>query len=309
MSRPLAMAMLLMFALAGCIETGASDNEPQSLEQGASSEGPVGPDSQRAWAAPEDATIRPGVRIYAPESPGPIIEDIDGACTSNFIFTDPNGTNVYIGFAAHCDQSLSPSDDCLHGNGALPRPIGSPVRVEGASQPATIAYSSWGTMMAVNETDPETCDRNDFAVALLHPDDVAAVSPAMIYFGGPVGLPTEDPEIGTSIVTFGNTPLRPGPEELDRKEGSIVAQESSGWTHYVRLNTPGVSGDSGSGVLSADGLAVGALVAVVPIDDPDGQISTETALTNLVVDLRMALDYAREHAGLELELATWHMLV
>src|ERR687885_666033 len=82
-------------------------------------------------AASAAGEIHPGVQTFT-----------DGAqCTSNFVFSD--GTNAYLGQAAHCSGtgSATDTDGCLSGS----LPIGTPVEVTGASKPGTLVYSSWIT--------------------------------------------------------------------------------------------------------------------------------------------------------------------
>src|SRR5438034_5359504 len=101
-----------------------------------------------AWAPADTAPVHPGVQTFT-----------DGAqCTSNFVFTD--GTDVYIGQAAHC--SGTGGNTATNGCTSDSLPIGTPVTVGGASRPGTLVYNSWLTMQQVtHETDSETCDYND----------------------------------------------------------------------------------------------------------------------------------------------------
>jgi hypothetical protein len=74
----------------------------------------------------------------------------DGAqCTSNFIFED--GSNVYIGQAAHCSGTGAAKE--TNGCETESLPIGTPVEVDGATEPGTVAYNSWITMQQKGETD------------------------------------------------------------------------------------------------------------------------------------------------------------
>jgi hypothetical protein len=66
-----------------------------------------------AWAPAGQATVHPGVMVFT-----------NGAqCTSNFVFTD--GSNVYLGQAAHCSSTggQTSTDGCDTGS----LPIGTPV--------------------------------------------------------------------------------------------------------------------------------------------------------------------------------------
>jgi hypothetical protein len=225
---------------------------------------------------------------------------IDGSqCTSNFIFLDPANTTVFIGFAAHCaaaGDDATNTDGCDPANAALP--LGTAVEVAGASQPATLAYTSWGTMQKVGESGG-ACAANDFAFAVLHADDAPKAHPAMLTFGGPVALAdSRSVGAGDKVLTFGNTGLRPGPAALDAREGYVIGQADNGWTTTIYTVTPGLPGDSGSGVLTGSGEALGILVTVG---------ITPFTLSNGVTSLDRALAYASAH-DVDIRLATWELL-
>ena len=123
---------------------------------------------------PGQATVHPGVQAFT-----------EGAqCTSNFVFQD--GTDVYLGQAAHCSGTGGPTetDGCTSGS----LPLGTPVEMTGASRPGTLAYSSWLAMQANGETDPDACAYNDFALVRIDPADVGNVNPSVPGFGGPTGV-------------------------------------------------------------------------------------------------------------------------
>src|SRR5215207_11689545 len=88
------------------------------------------------WAPAATAAITPGVQTNTAGS---------GQCTANFVFTDAAG-NVYLGQAAHCSGTGAATD--TNGCDAGTLPLGTPVEVNGASQPGSLAYSSWITMQA-----------------------------------------------------------------------------------------------------------------------------------------------------------------
>src|SRR3954447_2310042 len=130
-----------------------------------------------AWAPADTAPIHPGVQT---------VTDGSGQCTANFIFQD--GTNTYIGQAAHCSSTGQATD--TNGCTSQSLPLGTKVTVDGASKPGVMVYNSWLAMQANGETDPDTCAYNDLALVKLDPSDVANVNPSIPNFGGPVGLNT-----------------------------------------------------------------------------------------------------------------------
>ena len=235
------------------------------------------------WAPAATATIHPGVMMFT-----------DGAqCTANFIFT--RGTEVLIGYAAHCAGTGAATE--TNGCDAASLPLGTPVEIDGASQPGTLVYSSWLAMQAVNETDANTCAYNDFAVVRLAAADVSKVNPSIPHWGGPNGLNTTGNPLLSRLYTYGNSSLRLGLTQLSPKTGVSLGTTGGGWTHPSYTVTPGIPGDSGSALLDAQGRASGVLstVALAPL-----------AGSNNFSDLSRALTYAHSHgqSGLAVENGT-----
>jgi hypothetical protein len=230
----------------------------------------LAPTTASAWAPAGSATIHPGVMTYT-----------DGAqCTANFVFQ--SGTDVFIGQAAHCSGTGAATDTNGCDSGSLP--IGTPVEVDGASRPGTLAYNSWIAMQSAGETDTETCDYNDFALVKLDPADHDKVNPSVPFWGGPSGLGKS--ASGQTVYSYGNSSLRLGIEQLRPKYGKTVQKSAGGWSYSVYTVTPGIPGDSGSAFLNASGQALGTLstVAIAPL-----------AASNGVGDLAKELAYAQSH--------------
>lgn len=202
------------------------------------------PAASSAGALAGQATVHPGVQTFTE----------DGQCTANFVFQ--NGTEVYIGQAAHCSGTGEATDTDGCEAGALP--IGTPVEVTGASIPGTLVYSSWNTMQAKGESDAATCAFNDFALIRIDPSDVGKVNPSVPGFGGPTGLGAPG-ALGSTVYSWGNSSLRQGIRQLSPKQGIVLSNDASGWSHNVYTLTPGVPGDSGSGFLNGSGQAFGTL--------------------------------------------------
>ena len=76
------------------------------------------------------------------------------------MFTD--GATTYLGQAAHCAGTGAATD--TNGCDAGTLPLGTPVEIDGAANPGSLAYSSWVTMQADGESDDSTCQYNDFAL-------------------------------------------------------------------------------------------------------------------------------------------------
>lgn len=185
-------------------------------------------------ASPVGTGTCPGVR------PGAIVESDAGQCTFNFLFTGADG-HRYIGTAGHCILGESP--------------IGGDVGEE-----------SWAPGTGPVARDGEGNRIGEFAYAILQdPKDFAlirldsgvAANPQMCHFGGPTGVNSDRPGLNSPVVLqhFGN----------GLAVGSVLPARSA-----VALGMPDpdhvyaegavVPGDSGSGIISADGRAVGVIV-------------------------------------------------
>jgi hypothetical protein len=232
------------------------------------------PSTATAWAPAASAPIHPGVNT----------ETGGASCTSNFIFT--NGSTVYIGQAAHCSSTAgsTSTNGCVTGS----HPLGTPVTVSGASEPGTLVYNSWLTMQANGETDPDTCQYNDFALVRLSAADAAKVNPSVPFFGGPTGLRSgAGMTTLTKVLSYGNSILRAGISQLSPKYGyQVLPTSNSGWNHTIYTITPGIPGDSGSGFFDGTGKAFGVLstVALAPLPASNG-----------VGDLAKEIAYAQAH--------------
>lgn len=226
------------------------------------------------WAPADTAAIHPGVMTYT----------AGGQCTANFIYSD--GTNVYIGQAAHCSSTSGSTS--TNGCEAESLPLGTKVEIEGASQPGTMVYNSWLTMQAVGETDQNACAYNDLALIKIDPADVDQVNPSVPFWGGPTGLNTSGTSQGDEVVSYGNSSLRLGISQLSPKQGLSLGTTGEGWSHTVYTLTPGIPGDSGSGFMDAQGRAFGVLstVAIAPLAGSNG-----------VGDLAHELNYMQANAA------------
>jgi hypothetical protein len=231
------------------------------------------------WAPAASATIHPGVQVFT-----------NGAqCTSNFVFFDAG--NVYLGQAAHCSGTggNTETDGCTSGS----LPVGTPVEVTGASQPGTMVYNSWITMQALGETNPDTCAFNDLALIKIDPADVGKVNPSVPFWGGPTGLASSVAD-QSKVLSYGNSELRGGVEQLSPKEGIQIQTEGNGWSHNVATVSPGIPGDSGSGFMDKTGKAFGILstLQLAPLAGSNG-----------VGDLSKELAYLGAHTSFGVTLA------
>lgn len=197
------------------------------------------------WAPVGEARVRPGVATLTGR----------GICTSNFVFNDQSG-NVYLGQAAHC-SSTAP-DTNLNGCTTNSLPVGTSVRVSGASKPGVMVYNSWRTMQERKEPNPDACLYNDFALVRLDPADRNRVNPSVPYWGGPSGIvPTSGN--GARAFGYGNFLDRDRVFKPEALKGISIGQTGGGWSHVLDLTPPGTSGDSGAGILDDQGRAFGVL--------------------------------------------------
>ena len=191
----------------------------------------LGTGTTTAWAPAGSATVHPGVQVYT-----------EGAqCTANFVFQE--GTDVYLGQAAHCSGTGGQTETNGCSSGSLP--IGTPVEVTGAGRPGTLAYNSWLAMQAKGEKNADACEYNDLALIRIDPADVGKVNPSVPGFGGPTGVGTVNGDLGETVYSYGNSELRLGVTKLSPKQGIVVQNEGNGWSHIVATMTPGVPGRLG----------------------------------------------------------------
>ncbi len=240
----------------------------------------------QGWPSLDDATIRPGAQLLVD----------DNECTANFVFRSPDNATLYIGMAAHCAAVGGTTQ--TNGCETPTLPLGTPVTIQGAAHPGTVAYSSWVRMQELPELDPITCAYNDFALVRIDAADRVRVHPAMFHYGGPTGLVGVPPEPSTKVLTVGASATRPDEPQFDRREGRVVSNSGGGWSTTILTATPGIPGDSGSGVLLGDGRALGSLstVSLAPVPGSNG-----------IANLAKALPYAAA-AGTSVELVTWDLL-
>ncbi|WP_148613974.1 hypothetical protein [Nocardioides rubriscoriae] len=241
-----------------------------------------------SFAPAATATITPGVQMYT-----------QGAqCTANFVYTDATGA-VYVGYAAHCAGlgAATDTNGCLNESVPLGTTVtfnkGGSLISEGTRiGTGTLAYSSWRTMRAKGETDPNTCAYNDLALVKVSAADVAKVNPSIPFWGGPTGIDTDGTAAGDRVWSYGNSSLRFGLTQLSPKTGVSLGDDAAdgGWSHPLYTVTPGVPGDSGSAFMTADGKAIGTLstLGLAPLP-----------ASNNIGDLAKELAYAQANSGID----------
>ena len=186
-------------------------------------------------AAPVGTTACPGVR------PGASVQTDKGQCSLNFLFRGADGGR-YIGTAGHCILGDSP----LGGEDAGERrwaPGTGPVARD--SQGNRIGEFAYAVLQ----------DPKDFALIRL--DAGVQASPQLCHFGGPTGTNADRSPAPTLLHHYGN--------------GLVVGKVLPART-ALALGTPDpdhvlatgvvLPGDSGGGVTSPDGRAVGVAVAL-----------------------------------------------
>jgi hypothetical protein len=186
-------------------------------------------------AAPVGTGTCPGVR------PGAIVQSEKGSCTFNFLFNGSDGRQ-YMGTAGHCILGDSP--------------IGGQDAGEQSWAPGTGPAATDGNGNRIGEFAYAVLqDPKDFALVRLDPGVTASAQ--MCHFGGPNGLNADQPSSAVLLQHFGN--------------GLVIGNVLPARTHvalgmpnpdHVFANGAALPGDSGSGVISSDGRAVGVLVTV-----------------------------------------------
>jgi hypothetical protein len=185
-------------------------------------------------AAPVGTGPCPGVR------PGAIVQSDAGQCTFNFLFTGSDGAR-YIGTAGHCILGESP--------------IGGDVGEESwAPGQGPVARDSSGQRIG-EFAYAILQDPKDFALIRLDPGVQASAQ--MCHFGGPTGVNNDNPGLSMPTVLnhYGNG-LGVGTVLPARSALALGMPDPD----HVFAEGAVVPGDSGSGIISSDGRAVGVIV-------------------------------------------------
>jgi len=189
-----------------------------------------------AAAPPVGTGACPGVR------PGAIVLTDVGQCTLNFLFQGSDGSR-YIGTAGHGILGTSPIGGDVGEKSWAPG-TGPVARDSAGKRMGEFAYAIL--------RDPK-----DFSLIRLDPQTQA--SAGMCHFGGPSGVNDDRPGLTQPVVLewFGNGIV--AGSTVPARSAIAAGMPSPDHVFAQGAATPG---DSGSGVISSDGRAVGALVTV-----------------------------------------------
>lgn len=177
--------------------------------------------------------------------PGALVETPLGFCTLNFLFDGSDGGR-YVGTAGHCVLSNGGEKSWAAGTG--------PVAKDASGD--RIGEFAYAVL-----SDPK-----DFALIRL--DAGVPADPQMCHFGGPTGSNRDTPTAPVVLHHYG--------------QGLVLGDTVPGRTSLALTGMPSkdnveavgavISGDSGSGVISDDGRAVGVVVTVgVAVGFANGQ--------------------------------------
>ena len=240
--------------------------------------------------APVGSGTCPGVR------PGGRVVTAIADCTLNFLFQAPDGTR-YIGTAGHCvdpGQETTFKDSDKRGNGRIER-----VWAWGSGPVAEDAYGErFGEFVYAIKYDPK-----DFALIRLDPGVQA--SPEMCHFGAPRGVSTTTETMGAVVLRYyGNAA---GVADVAPAR-SAVALGTPDPDHIYAAGLA-LPGDSGAGVMTADGLAIGVLVTTgyqtpSPSEFPQADEKGVDVGTMGITRLGPQLTRAAKKLGVALELVT-----
>lgn len=217
--------------------------------------------------------------------PGGLVRSPHALCSLNFVFEGSDG-NRYIGTAGHCVLKYYAADR---------------VWPEGKRPWAEIDDKRAGEFVYATLTD-----YRDFALIKLDPD--FPYSPAMIHFGGPTGLYTDhvDTPVGVhytgNAMVVGNTlnhsSYGVGPNDyrpLPARSGVALHTE---WYDEVYMHAPAHWGDSGSGVITDDGRALGTLVELSLAPDEGITVATRLDYSVRLASLALGIEFTLQTAPL-----------
>jgi len=262
------LAVAVVLTLPGCVRAPYAPAAPTTLPTKSAWRG--------SWAPLESASIRPGVRVITPMGGGA------AECTSNFVFRRPDNATLYLGVAAHCFGE-DPSKAVA---------LGTKVQVADIPHAGKVAYNGW-------LLDPS--DANDFGLVELRNDATVRphVNPSVLHFGGPTMLADSSQALpGTHVITYGHSVQRGDDDPENPREGYVL-QHDGGRTTVV-TDHPGIQGDSGSGLMTNAGAALGVLSMGTTNPTNGGVPNRQFPSVNYYVDLDAALAYAKAHGPPEL---------
>ena len=171
-----------------------------------------------------------------------------GQCTANFIFHGRAATPTSA--RLRTARAPAPPPTPTAATRARSR-SGTPVEIDGATRPGTLAYSCWIAMQQAGETNADACAYNDFALVRIDPADVGRVSASVPGFGGPTGSAARARRRRRLLLRQLVAARRRHPAQPEAGQGRTDA--GNGWSRTVYTVTPGIPGDSGSGFLDAQG--------------------------------------------------------
>lgn len=211
--------------------------------------------------------------------PGAIVRSDLGQCTLNFLFSGSDGRR-YVGTAGHCILGESP--------------IGG----------GDVGERSWaaGTGPAARDTDGNRIGEFAYAIlqdprdfALVRLDPAVPANPDMCHFGGPTGVNDDRPGLAQPVLLhyFGDG-VAVGTLLPARSALALGMPDPD----HVFAQGVAVPGDSGSGVISSDGRAVGVLVTVGVHAGLDGREAGDIGITRLSPQV----ERARQVLGVDLTL-------
>lgn len=157
----------------------------------------------------------------SPIQPGAEIS-YPGVCSFNFVFEDTQGA-LYIGTAGHCVSRK--------GQYVIPAEFDQAI--------GQVAWIAEGPDFALVEVEPSLYDR---------------VDPAVRHWGGPTGMASlNDTQTGDRVQHYGHGAYYRESEATRPRTGVLVTHTNQTYC----AEEPVYGGDSGSAVLTGDGLALG----------------------------------------------------
>lgn len=240
------------------------------------------------------AVLPVGVTRCEGVRPGGPVRTATGLCTFNFMFRGSDGAR-YMGTAGHCailDATTGTLPGFIPEEEHVYAPGSRPVAMDGKGR--RIGEFAYAILSQPQEMD----------FALIRLDEGVEASPQMCHFGGPVGINTDTPALTEPVVLhqyghgIGLGSLLPG--------RSLLALGMPSPYHVFAMGAV-LPGDSGSGVTSADGRAVGVAVTTGLHTGSLGASGIDTGLAG-ITRLTPQLARAEEMLATDLELVTAPLL-
>jgi hypothetical protein len=199
--------------------------------------------------------------------PGSVVTVSTNTCETGFLLRQ--GKTVYASVPASClgTDGGDGSNGCLESQ--IPR--GTAVAIDGASRPASVAYSSFTRMQTSGTPSTDACEGNNLALLRLSKPDARRARGEIPGPASLTGVAGSPPAPGTTLGVYLGSP----------SSGRAGSTSAGGWRQEVTVEGMVSASNLGSPVTTPGGRAVGMIAQIPPLTGVGA-----SAVTSLAKELR-----------------------